>query len=287
MLPRQKPPPPSVGPERNLRGSFLGLSLLGLTACAPPALRIPALEQPGLTAQFLPGAGYAHLAYLAPGQPRHRLHVYLEGDGRPWRNRTTINADPTPHTVLMAELLAQDTAPRLFLGRPCYHGLATALGCSPELWTMKRYSEPVVASLAAALQHLLSQQPQVSELAFIGHSGGGTLALLLAARFPQTRAVVTLGANLDHALWTTQGGYTPLHGSLNAMNLPPLPFPQWHYVGARDTQVPPATTQAILRTQPQAHVVTYPEADHHCCWAAHWPDILAHLVAETGQKNQQ
>jgi pimeloyl-ACP methyl ester carboxylesterase len=209
------------------------------------------------------------------------LHIYLEGDGRPWRNRYTVNTDPTPHTPLMPALMAQDSAPKLFLGRPCYHGLAATPGCAPQHWTQGRYGEPVVASLAAALQTYLVQQPQVQRLVFIGHSGGGTLALLLAARFPQTLAVITLAANFDHAAWTAQAGYTPLSTSLYPLELPPLPVVQWHYAGARDTQVPPAISAAITRTQPQAHFSLYPQADHTCCWAAAttWREILAPLQA--------
>ena len=67
----------------------------------------------------------------------------------------------------------------------------------------------------------------------IGYSGGGTLAQLVAEKFTQTRAVVTLAGNLDLAAWVQLHDYTPLGGSLNPAERPPLPghILQIHYVG--------------------------------------------------------
>lgn len=104
--------------------------------------------------------------------------------------------DPGPRNPLMLKLMALDTAPAVYLGRPCYPGLSRQPPCNPALWTSGRYSPQVLASLARALQTLIRDTGSRG-IVLIGHSGGGTLAMLLAARVPDVRAVVTLAGNLD------------------------------------------------------------------------------------------
>ena len=65
-------------------------------------------------------------------------------------------ADPTAREPLVLRLMALDRVPSVYLGRPCYHGLAADPRCTPALWTDARYSEVVVASMAAATRRLLS-----------------------------------------------------------------------------------------------------------------------------------
>ena len=77
------------------------------------------------------------------------LHVYLDGDGTPMLGSYPA-ADPTPRDPLVLDLMALDSTPSIYVGRPCYHGLSGA-PCSPSLWTSGRYSEPVVASMAAGI----------------------------------------------------------------------------------------------------------------------------------------
>ena len=204
------------------------------------------------------------------------LHVYLDGDGTPWAGATPA-ADPTPRHPLVLELMRLDEDASLYLGRPCYHGLAGDPGCTPALWTSDRYSDAVVSSMAAALRtHLASRG--VDRLAFIGYSGGGTLAMLLAPRFGETAAVVTVAANLDTEAWTAHHRYVRLTGSLNPAAQPSL-LPhvyQRHYVGARDRVVPPQTLSG--RAVDRAALVVVPEFDHVCCWPRLWPSVLADLA---------
>ena len=203
------------------------------------------------------------------------LHVYLEGDGTPWRYRVIVMPDPTPRRPLMLHLMALDEAPAAYLGRPCYNGSSSDEGCVDRLWTSERYSAAVVDSMAGAVRSLLRRHG-ASRLRLFGHSGGGALALLLAARLPATVDVVTVAGNLDSEAWTRHHGYTPLRGSLNPAREAPLDVRvrQWHLVGGADAVVPPTLTERYIRAQPGATGVVFPSFSHGCCWARIWPGVL-------------
>lgn len=206
------------------------------------------------------------------------VHVYLEGDGVPWVTPTRIAKDPTPRIPLALRLMSRDPGPTLFIGRPCYHGLAASPGCSPWLWTHGRYSEAVVRSMAAALRRALGPDTD-REVTLIGYSGGGVLAMLIAARLEQVATVVTIAANLDTATWTDHHGYSRLLGSLNPATQPPLParIRQIHLAGERDSRVPAHLSDQALARQPNAQLLVIPNFDHRCCWERAWPSILAGL----------
>lgn len=206
------------------------------------------------------------------------VHVYLEGDGLPWITRTRVARDPTPRNPLALRLMIGDPGPSLFLGRPCYHGLADTPGCSPLLWTHERYGEDVVRSMTAALRNALKPDND-RELTLIGYSGGGVLAMLIAARVEQVRRVVTIAANLDIDAWADHHGYSRLRGSLNPATEPPLPssIRQIHLTGGRDARVPPRLSRPVSDRQMNARFLVFPQSDHRCCWERDWLSILPTL----------
>lgn len=130
-------------------------------------------------------------------------------------------------------------------------------------------------------------QADVNELVFMGHSGGGTLAMLLAERFPQTRAVVTLAGNLDIDRWARLHGYLPLQDSLNPATRKPLSADiyQLHLVGADDQEIPPAIIEPVIAKQSGTRLEIVSNYNHICCWKAIWPDILQTIENETRTPN--
>jgi hypothetical protein len=256
--------------------------IFSITACASPAERFAQEAiRLGLRSQVYRGSEFVHTVYrrgMLPGPSSARsLHVYLGSDGTPMRAGGPA-ADPTPHNALALRLLVLDPEPAIYLGRPCYHGLARSRGCSSKFWTTARYSEEVVGSLEAAVRRLKAENG-FERISWLGYSGGGTLAMLLAERFAETQSVVTVAANLEVEEWTEHLGYRPLTDSLNPAARPALPegIVQRHYVGALDRIVPVEITARALAGRSD-ELIVIDEYDHVCCWEQIWPGILAELA---------
>jgi hypothetical protein len=264
------------------RGAVLLAAAVLSGACAAPAARFAARAADlGLERSEVSGGPYAHIVYARGPRVAAAplLHVYLDGDGTPWR-RGHPEPDPTPREPLVLELMARDPGAARYLGRPCYHGLGARSPCAPRDWNEGRYAPEVVASLAAAVRALAAEAGS-SRVALLGHSGGGTLAMLVAPRVPEVVAVVTVAANLDVEAWAA-AREIPLSGSLDPARLGPLPagIVQRHYAGGRDRVVPPALVARAPIPPGSLRVVA--EFDHVCCWRERWPEILAELRRALG-----
>ncbi len=252
--------------------------LLFLSACssASSSFALKA-SQSGFKMVRLQGLNYQHIVYKnrVSNDPQGRLHVYLGGDGTPWFKGRYITRDPTPLKPIMLDLMKLDTSAAIYLGRPCYHQQKMPANCDNSLWTNKRYSPSVVNSMRVALQAYI-QQNNIKHIRLFGFSGGGTLAILLAPSIKEVDTVITLAANLDTQAWTKYHGYSPLTGSLNPANQPPLPanIKQLHYLGEKDKNILINMLEPVIKRQKNAKFIVLKQADHHCCWVKNWTKIL-------------
>ena len=255
-----------------------GCLILGLAACANPAAKLYAhAERLGLQTLELNADKYRLAAFYQPGHHAKKcLHVYLEGDGRPWQRGYWPASDPTTRDSVMLPLLAMDQAPALYLGRPCYNGHAEDVGCEPDLWTNARYGEEVVSAMETALK-FFCQQRGCQNLVLIGHSGGGTLALLLAGRIKQTRMVITLAGNYDIDAWTKFHHYLPLTESINPARQMAAGVTEWHFLADQDDTVPPELFLTALQQRANSQVEVISAIDHQHGWEKVWPQILKRL----------
>lgn len=259
---------------------YLWVSAMLLSACATPSERFAqSASALGLKELTLRTDRFAHRIYHRAGISKNTadktLHVYLDGDGTPWLQKRWIADDPTSRNPIILKLMAQDSAPSILLGRPCYHGFSHTEPCHNKFWTSHRYSAPVVESMASALVQWL-ETTDFSEIALIGYSGGGTLAVLIAPYIDQVKTVVTVAANLDVKSWSELHGYMPISGSLNPVSGPLLPssIRQFHFTGGKDDNVPPFITDAFVKSRNGGQAIVYSDFDHQCCWAEAWPAIL-------------
>jgi len=203
----------------------------------------------------------------------HSLHIYIEGDGIPWRTRTTISKDPTPNNPLALKLMSLDSSRAIYLGRPCYFGLHNAKYCSPKQWTSGRYGENIITSMESVIRRY-NKRNNIKEFVLIGYSGGGVIATLLSERFKSIVPYITIASNLDIDKWTDLHGYSPLIYSLNPAKTDLKNGKRGiHLIGAHDTNVPPQVISDFVKSS-NGKIVVYNNYDHLCCWIDNWQRIL-------------
>ncbi|WP_455210651.1 alpha/beta fold hydrolase [Kaarinaea lacus] len=248
-----------------------------LSGCASQQNLDQLAEEHQLVKQNITTHQFSHLLITTNTESASHevLQIYIEGDGTPWLRKDAISSDPTPQNPLALKLMLQDPTPSIYLGRPCYFGLMDSTDCVPPIWTHRRYSEEVINSMQAALEKYL-QANSYRQLTFIGYSGGGVVAMLLAERFSQTNRLITIAANLDIDAWTQHHNFSALTGSINPAKQPPLPqsIQQTHFAGKRDTNVPLAIIKYVSSRQTNSRVRVFEKFDHICCWEKEWPQLL-------------
>mgnify|MGYP001552606836 FL=1 len=253
--------------------------VLGAAGCASPLQRIDSIAAAaGFQRTLVQGGSFRHAVYsgVASKSNQSTLRVYIEGDGSPYRGRYVVTPDPTPRQPVMLRLMSLDPTPAVYVGRPCYFGLADEAPCEPLDWTLGRFSEEIVASMAVVIRGL-AQEADADEILLIGHSGGGAMAVLLARRMPEVTHVVTLAGLLDTDAWAVEHAYTPLRYSLNPVEGGALPrsITQSHFAAADDTNVPPGLIQRAAERLGAGTVIVLPQVSHSKGWGQHWPAILA------------
>ena len=258
---------------------ILLFSIVELTACATPSEHFSKIADAYGFYQFTVSSETFKHQFYSNTNPnltlnREALHVYLDGDGSPWHREHWINEDPTSRNPMILELMHQDQAPSIFLGRPCYHGFSKSPPCDFKYWTSHRYSSEVVTSMVQALKNWLKKH-SFNHITLIGYSGGGTLAVLIAPHIANVQTVVTLAANLDVDAWSRYHGYSPLSESLNPATISlPLELKQIHIAGLNDDIVPAQIIKSYADKQENALYLAYPDFGHHCCWTETWRSIL-------------
>ncbi|MFK7897951.1 MAG: alpha/beta hydrolase [Myxococcota bacterium] len=230
-------------------------------------------------------------AWMRPAAgPTSGRRIYIEGDGHAWATRRRASSNPTPIRPVALELAIADPSGEelIYLGRPCqYSDPVSNEACRPWLWTQARFGKESINALSSRVDDILTAAQEERPLTLVGYSGGGVIALLLAARRDDVERVVTVAAPLDVQVWSDQTGTTPLYASETPMtHLEELAkVEQLHFTGARDGQVGTAPAKSFIhalsrhaRTNPTAaefQLKIVPDADH-----SNWPEIWPELCSE-------
>lgn len=267
-----------------IRGcAIFGFAILG-TACADsPEKRLATAAEiahpSGLALSWIRGGDFTLAAFMRLSNPKGPVTVYIEGDGLAWITRTQVSSNPTPRSPMGLRLAALDPGSNVvYLARPCqYTGVGTNPHCTADLWSGARFSEDVIGSLNLAIDVILPQDH--GPLGLVGYSGGGAVALLVAARRHDVGSVRTVAGNLDSGAVTELHAVTPLVASLDPADAAPAlaGLPQIHYVGGKDTVVPPAISESYIRKAGDDRCISVrvlPDASHDRGWTEAWPGLV-------------
>lgn len=211
-----------------------------------------------------------------PGKP---ATIYFEGDGLAWLSRTQVSQDPTPKEALGLSLAAADPSPNVvYIARPCqFTAMEKNPSCGVPYWTNKRFAPEVIASMEQAVDQVVAQTPG-QKVNLVGFSGGGAVAVLVAAGRKDVASIRTVAGNLDHAEVNRLAKVSPLTGSLNAIDVAPqvAKIPQIHFSGSADTTVPPVIAERFQKAAGSScvNIRTVAGATHETGWRERWRELL-------------
>ncbi len=277
-----------------MRHSFFILALLVIASCAAPApmeRRVQAQRtasvgdlqyQPITTRKFFLSS-WRHI--YKPAAP---LTIYIEGDGFAWADRTEPSTDPTPIDPVALHLATLDPSPNVvYIARPCQFEGMRSVECNRTYWTDGRFAREVVDAYSDALSTIMNET-QASRVHLVGYSGGGGIALLVAAGRSDVLDVRTIAGNIDHKTWTDMHHISPLSTSLNPADFVAklASTPQIHFVGDSDDVMPRAVADAYRKRFINPHCVTIKTVagvDHSKGWLEQWPNLLTTPVTCSSQ----
>lgn len=266
-----------------LPGKLLGMLLIGLMAgCATldrTAHADALAARAGLKRELIDTDGFVLTAYVRISRPGEPLDLYIEGDGLAWISRSEPSLDPTPREATGLAIAAADPASNVvYLARPCqFTPMAMNPRCGVPYWTGKRFAPEVVASMNAAVSRFAARV-STQRINLVGYSGGGALAVLIAARRTDVASIRTMAGNLDDEFVNRLHDVSSMPQSENAIDFASrvASIPQVHFSGADDTVVPPVVAQRFVAAAgdrcAQARIV--PDVTHDGGWSQQLPALL-------------
>jgi hypothetical protein len=232
----------------------------------------------GLAREQIAADGFVLTAFTRITRRDAPLDLYIEGDGYAWVSRTEPSLDPTPREATGLALAAADPAANVaYLARPCqFTPMAMNPRCSIPYWTGKRFSPEVITSMNAAVDRLIARVPG-QRINLVGYSGGGAIAVLLAARRRDVATLRTVAGNLDDEYVNRLHHVSPMPESENPIDFASLvaTLPQVHFSGGADSVVPPEVAQRFTDAEhaPCAKRFTVPGMTHDGDWGRAWPAL--------------
>ncbi len=249
-----------------------------------------ALAEPaGLHRETLQTRDFVLTAFARIAHADAPVRIYIEGDGLAWLSRSEPSLDPTPVAATGLALAAVDPSPNVvYLARPCqFTPMAQNPRCGVPYWTGKRFSPEVIDAMNEAVDRIAAQVPG-QRIELIGYSGGGAIAVLIAARRRDVASLRTVAGNLDVEYVNQLHRVSPMPASRNPMDVAAqvVAMPQVHFSSAQDTVVPPSVATRFAAAVGGRCVSTRVVSGvaHDGEWAQQWPALLA--VAPVCRENR-
>lgn len=198
------------------------------------------------------------------------VNIYIEGDGR--------GRDPSPVISTTFELATIDSNPNvIYLARPCQLSPSDLQSvCTSYDWQQGRYSKKIISSISEVLD-----QYKFKKINLIGFSGGGAIAVLVAAQRNDISSIKTVAGNLDLIEMDRYHKTIPLTGSLDPMSVATKinHIPQLHFSGSEDQIVPlQVTKNYVAKSNSDKVKYIIVKAKHNSGWYKIWPELLKEKI---------
>lgn len=230
----------------------------------------------GFTSKLVQGGKFLIYTYQKITNPTKPYVIYIEGDGS-IISRGIISSDPTPRNHMLLELATIDNRPNvIYVARPCQYSIDSNLQvCNSNYWTSKRLSDDSVESI----NEVINKIAKTSDVDLVGFSGGGGIAILVAARNTKVKSVITIAGNLDHVLFNKLHNTSPMRDSLNPIDYVHKisNIPQLHLSGGSDNIVPPIIAKTFVEKSNSrcSHIKIISNFTHTKGWNTIWKDITS------------
>ena len=255
--------------------------LLTLSSCSPDVLtrnRVPLNigRDHGFTEKLVKGDDFWITTYQHITNKNAPYVFYIEGDGHSFTKYRVPTDNPTPMQQIVMNLAVLDGRPNIvYVARPCqYTPMHLNPKCNSSYWAGKGMSEEVVSSLNEVINTINNDRP----FSLVGYSGGGGIAVLIAARNKNVKDIITVAGNLDHVSFNKHHGTSPMLGSLNPIDYATKihNIPQLHVSGGNDNIVPPfiADKYITISNSICVHQEIIKNAKHDVGWNKNWEYIL-------------
>ena len=263
-----------------MKVNFYTIILLLITAPILGCASVPLLMDKGFTKEYIKAGKFTLMSYQRFDRRSDSVSIYVEGDGRAWETKHILSDDPTPLNPVALRLAALDPAGNIaYIARPGQYSLSGTPECDSKYWSGSRFAEEVINSFSMAID-LLKEESLARHVKIIGYSGGGAIAVLVAARRSDVTALLTVAGNLDPKAFCKYHHVSQLEGSMDPMDIAQAIalIPQRHFVGSKDSVVPGFIARSFVRQEGDktyGRITTVEGAAHTKGWQKRWKELLS------------
>lgn len=234
----------------------------------------------GLEKKYVAAGAFTLATYQRIKAPSDSIRVYIEGDGRAWQTRNRLSDDPTPSEPVALTLATADTSDAVaYIARPGQFPEPDAAACDPTYWSARRFAPEVVDAFDKAIDKVKATAG-AKHVEIIGYSGGGAIAVLVAARRADVTSLRTVAGNLDPKALCEYHKVSQLDGSMDPMSAAQkvAAIPQRHFIGSKDTKVPASIVNSFVKNEGfkgDDCITVVDGATHASGWSKDWERLLS------------
>jgi len=236
--------------------------------------------QSGFDKEYMKAGIFTLTIYQRLKVPSDSIRIYIEGDGRAWETRSRLSDDPTPSNPVGLTLATADPSDSVvYIARPGQFLAPGSSRCDPTYWSARRFSTEVVEAFDEAI-YALKAKSGAKTVELVGYSGGGALAVLVAARRSDVSSIRTVAGNLDPKTLCDYHKVSQLDGSIDPMDFAKkiADIPQRHFVGSKDKTVPYLIAEHFVKNEGNADgscITIVDGATHKDGWQRRWKELLS------------